>query len=86
MLRGLCKLFRMLGCAVRGHHYLPSYTHSYVKEAWYLPRTEETMTYECDDCGEHRTVRAEDHEAFLKTHCPTWGGRGSDSQGHKRKD
>jgi hypothetical protein len=86
MFHRLSKLTRAIYCVIRGHHYVPSYVHHWSKTAWFLPRENETMTYECEHCGEKRSVSREGHAAFLKKHCPTWGGRGSDSQGYRNEE
>jgi hypothetical protein len=73
-----------IGCVFRGHHYYPSFHHRYKQEAWYLARKEETFTYECCDCDTPFVVKGKAaHKEFLAAKCPSWGGRGSDSQGYK---
>jgi len=85
MLKRIKKLARMLNCAVRGHHYKPAYN----QKSMYCSssqRYEPTFTYQCECCEELRSITGHKaHDEFLRTHCPTWGERGSDSQGYREK-
>lgn len=77
------KYLHRLLCLLRGHHYVPSYHHSWRQAAWYLPRTDETFTYECEDCEKPHVIKGKKaHEEFEQKFKPSWGGRGSDSQGY----
>ena len=76
-----------IGCMFRGHHYYPSYHHFYVQKAWYLAKEDERFVYECADCDTPVSVHGrEAHKAFILKHNPSWGGRGSDSQGNLQSD
>lgn len=74
-------------CVLRGHYYVPSFYHQYEQKAWWAVRENERFTYECEDCGAPITVHGRAaHKAFIMKHNPSWGGRGSDSQGTREED
>lgn len=63
-----------LYCYLYGHHYHPLYIQWGGK-----------VQYECQCCGELTPwMHKREHHAFLLKFCPTWGDRGSDSQGYKK--
>lgn len=85
MFKRLKKLARMLQCAIQGHHYVPAYNQKTTFNSL-TRRYEQQYTYECECCEERRTIHGKEaHDYFLATHCPTWGERGSDSQGYREQ-
>jgi hypothetical protein len=65
--------WHQLECYVRGHFYRPSYVQIGSK-----------VRYRCDRCGTPTDwMNREEHKLFNLEQCPTWGERGSDSQGYR---
>lgn len=76
------QLWGSIVCLFLGHHYMPSYMYSHrgpLRRPW-----KETFQYECECCGEKTPImNRKQHEQFIIDECPSWGGRGSDSQGYR---
>lgn len=63
-----------LYCNFYGHHYKPYYTEWGNK-----------VQYECCCCGELTPwMHKREHREFVRTVIPSWGDRGSDSQGYRK--
>jgi hypothetical protein len=66
---------RSLLCVFRGHFYRPMHE---------MHRSH--VRYTCDVCGTVTGwMNKRSHKIFITKHCPTWGARGSDSQGYKKE-
>lgn len=80
----ICRQYLRLVCLVRGHWYRPCYEHQYRQRA-HCPNgrmTHQRFRYECACCeAPTKWMNKAQHEVFLDKHNPTWGPRGSDSQG-----
>lgn len=76
------KLWGRIVCLFLGHHYHPTYWYTHrgsVRRPW-----RETFQYTCECCGEKTPVMTrKQHDVFERVECPTWGDRGSDSQGYR---
>ena len=73
-------------CLFRGHFYRPAYEYRYRARSE-SPRARHTARryrYKCDCCGAlTKWMTHKQHEAFVLKFNPTWGARGSDSQGRR---
>lgn len=73
-------------CLFLGHFYRPVYDYTY-RQAAHSPngrKRNERFRYQCDCCGkETKWLTRTQHEKFVSKCNPTWGGRGSDSQGNR---
>lgn len=66
--------FSHLYCYIYGHFYRPCYHQRGGK-----------VQYECECCGALTPwMHKRQHREFVRTFIPTWGDRGSDSQGYKK--
>lgn len=78
----MSRFCRAVRCWFTKHFYRPSYEMQYTQAGKRAPMRNRRYRYECECCGKKTkwmTNRA--HEAFLDEFNPTWGPRGSDSQG-----
>lgn len=68
------RVISLLKCYTKGHHYVPMHYQRGGK-----------VQYECDICGKPTEwMHKRQHHEFCITFVPTWGERGSDSQGYKK--
>lgn len=74
----IVKKINQLTCKLKGHFYRPM--HSYEN----IPHGK--VQYTCACCGKKtKWMKRKEHIKFVKKYIPTWGGRGSDSQGYKEE-
>lgn len=68
-------MFWKLICYFAGHHFKPM-----------CEMQKNRVRYTCDDCGwQTGWMTSKQEQGFNALYCPTWGGRGSDSQGYRNQ-
>jgi len=74
-------------CVFRRHFYRPVYDYIYYQNP-HSPngrKRNEKFKYQCECCGrETKWMTKAQHEKFVLKYNPTWGARGSDSQGNRK--
>lgn len=75
-------------CWFLGHFYRPCCHYAYSVRGKETPRSRHTRQryqYTCERCGfRTKQMTRTAHRAFLRAQCPTWGPRGSDSNGYRK--
>lgn len=76
-----------LACKFKGHFYRPVSEFRFRAKNLNpgTPKQSQRYRYTCERCGEKtKWMSRKENDEFNKTVCPTWGGRGSDSQGYRK--
>lgn len=72
-------------CLMWGHLYRPVEEQGYVVQK--NGKSRRGARYTCECCGKKtKWMTVAEKKVFQISECPTWGDRGSDSQGYRRKN
>jgi hypothetical protein len=78
------QLLKIIICKFKGHHYKPSCEMKFTQANKHAPMRNCRYRYSCERCSKKTNwMNQKKTDLFHIEFCPTWGDKGSDSQGYR---